>query len=70
MQESRGYSRIPGVLRNGRGVLDRPQDIVNAFAEHFSSVYDVSDDEQEIADVHENDSTLIDIERITEIDNS
>lgn len=68
MQESRGYSRIPDVLRNDGGVLARPQDIVNTFAEHSSSIYDAPDDEQEIVDIHENDSIFIGIGRITETD--
>lgn len=67
-RRSRGYSRIPWVLSYDSGMLDMPQNILDAFAEHFSNVYNAPEDEQEIVYVLDNDSIFIDIGRITETD--
>lgn len=39
VQDNKGYSRLPGVMNDGSQQLNRPHDIVNAFANFFASVY-------------------------------
>ncbi|KAK9869116.1 hypothetical protein WA026_002874 [Henosepilachna vigintioctopunctata] len=65
IQDKRGCTRIPGIMQHEQSVYNNPNDIVNAFADYFSSVY--SDASANCDIVGENSgNTLVFIECITE----
>ncbi|XP_044757721.1 uncharacterized protein LOC123315884 [Coccinella septempunctata] len=68
VRDSRGHSRIPGVMSDGQRSIDKPQDIVNAFAQHFGGVYDTPCDTYDFGDVEDDFCQFISIGEIKEDD--
>ena len=67
IQAKKGFSRVPGVLRDGSTEYSKPQDIVNAFSDFFEGVFiDSKSDSMHECDITSNQT--INIQKIKESD--
>lgn len=41
-KKQKGFTRIPGLMQYNEQILNIPESIVRAFAEHFANVYNQS----------------------------